>query len=39
MIFSTVCEVWGQPGILRRIGYLQTLCDAHANENNRGSEA
>ena len=36
---ATVCEVCGQPGTLRRLDYLQTLCDAHADENNRGNEA
>lgn len=36
---ATVCEVCGQPGTLRRLRYLQTLCDEHANESNCGSEA
>jgi len=28
----TVCEVCGQHGKLRRLGYLQTLCDHHSTE-------
>lgn len=36
---ATVCEVCGQPGTLRRLGYMQTLCDVHANQSGRGSDA
>lgn len=28
---SKTCEVCGQPGVLRQGGWLQTLCDEHAN--------
>lgn len=26
------CHICGEPGELRRTGYMQTLCDAHARE-------
>lgn len=28
---ASVCETCGQPGVLRVGGWLQTLCDGHAN--------
>lgn len=32
-----VCEVCGQPGVLRGGGYLRTLCDVHAAQRRKGA--
>ena len=32
--YST-CEECGKPGSLRKVGWMKTLCDAHANKYNR----
>ena len=35
LISSKVCEVCGQVGMLRGGPWLETLCEAHANEKDR----